>query len=104
MTANGSSLEFNSVFHNVFISLSFFFGVMSPEELFRAGRVHTIHVIKVGHLGNIADINDGPFLHQRRDFGEHLIHDVYLWVFVRVAKADDHEAVIFAEDGLVDVP
>lgn len=64
----------------------------------------TVHVIKVGDFGYIANVNDSPFLNQGRNFGEDFVHDVEVGIVVWVAEADDDKAVVFAEDGLVDVP
>lgn len=61
-------------------------------------------MIKVGDLGNITHVNSRPFLNHGRNFGEDFVHDVEIGVVVGVAEADDDEAVVFAEDGLVDVP
>lgn len=61
-------------------------------------------MVKVGDFGYIAYVDYSPFLDQGRYFGEDFVHDVEVGVVVGVAEADDDEAVVFAEDGLVDVP
>ena len=65
--------------------------------------IRTIHLVKVGDLVDITDIDDGKAL----DLVGYLVEELILAHAVGVpvaAEADDDETLLLAEDGLVDVP
>jgi hypothetical protein len=65
--------------------------------------VELVHLLKVGHLVQVAEVDDGEVLDALSD----AVEDFVLSHAVRVAvssKADDHEALFLGENGLVDMP
>lgn len=66
-------------------------------------KTRTIHLVEIGDLVDIANIDDGEAL----KLVGNLVEDFVLAHAVGVpvaAEADDDEALFFGEDGLVDVP
>lgn len=80
--------------HHVFVS---------EEKHEGAFVVQLVHLVEVGHLVDVAKVDDGEILNAVGDAVEHFILS---HAFRRPvsAKADDYNALIFAQDGLVDVP
>jgi len=78
--------------------------VLVPEEEHECHRViQFIHLVKILHLFQIADINDSKVLDAVCDAIENFIltHTIRVPVF---AEANDYKTFIFGHDGLVDVP
>lgn len=75
-----------------------------PKEEHDGARVvEFVHLLEVGHLVQIAEVDDGKVLDAIGDFVEHLVlaHAVGIPI---TAEPDYHQAVFFGHDGLVDVP
>ena len=77
--------------------------LVSEEEHEGALVVELVHLVEVGHLIDVAEVDDGEVLHLIGDAIEHLVlaHAVGAPVS---AEPDDYQPFIFAENGLVDVP
>lgn len=97
--------------------------LVAPEEHDRAWIIELVHYcnpleeraasrtatwreptfVEVGNLLVVTDVDDGKVLHLGSNAREHVVlsHAVRVAVF---AKADDHNAVGFREDGLVNMP
>ena len=75
-----------------------------PEEKHDGhGVVEFVHLLEVGHLVEVAEVDDGEVFDALGD----AVEDFVLGHAGRVAvaaEADEHEAVFFGHDGLVDVP
>lgn len=78
--------------------------VLVPKEEHDGARVvEFVHLLEVGHLVEIADVDDGKVPDAIRDFVEHFI--LAHAVRVRIAPESDHDqAVFFRHDCLVHVP
>jgi hypothetical protein len=65
--------------------------------------VELVHLIEVGHLIQIADVDDSKILDAVGDAVEDFVlaHTVLVPV---ATKADDDQAVLLGHDGLIDVP
>lgn len=77
--------------------------LVAEEEHERHAVVEFVHLLEVGHLVEIADVDDGEVLDAVGD----AVEDFVLAHAIRVpvaAEADYDEAFFFGEDGLVDVP
>ena len=78
--------------------------VLVPEEEHECHRViEFVHLMKIFHLFQVADVNDGEVL----DAVCNAIEDFILAHTVRVpvfAEANDYKTFVFGHDGLVDVP
>ena len=77
--------------------------LIAEEEHQRHRIVEFVHLLEVGYLVQIADVEDGEILHAVGDPVEDFIlpHTVCIPV---AAEADHDETLFFAHDGLVDVP
>lgn len=65
--------------------------------------VQFVHLLKVGNLVKIADIDDGEVLDAVGDFVEDFVLSHAVGIPI-AAETDDHETVFFGHDSLVDVP
>ena len=75
-----------------------------PEEEHDGhGVVEFVHLLEVGHLVEVAEVDDGEVLDALGDAVEHFVLAHAVGVPV-AAEADDDEPVFFGHDGLVDVP
>lgn len=75
-----------------------------PKEEHDGARVvEFVHLLEIGHLVQIAEVDDGKVLDAVGDFVEHFVlaHAVGIPV---AAEADHHETIFLGHDGLVDVP
>ena len=77
--------------------------LVAEEEHQRDGVVELVHLLEVGDLVEVADVDDGEVLDPVGDFVEYFVLPHAVGVPV-AAEADDDEAVFFRHDGLVDVP
>jgi hypothetical protein len=77
--------------------------LVAEEEHHRDRVVQLVHLLEIGDLVQVADVDDGEVLDAVGD----LVQDFVLAHAVRVPvapEADHHQAVFFGHDGLVDVP
>jgi len=77
--------------------------LVAEEEHKRDGIVEFVHLVEVGDLVEVADVDDSEVLHTISDTIENFIlpHAVRIPV---TAKAYDYQAFFFGKDGLVNVP
>ena len=74
------------------------------EEEHESDRIiELVHLLEVGDLVEVANVDDGEVLDSVCDLVEYFILTHTVWVPV-AAKANHHETFVFSEDGLVDVP
>ena len=71
----------------------------------RSPRPHntTTHLVEVRHLGDVAEVDDGKVLNALGNGIQRFVHRHTLTIPV-MAKADNHDAILFGFDGLIDVP
>ncbi len=77
--------------------------LVAEEEHEGDGVVELVHLLEVGHLVEVADVDDGEVLDAVGDLVEHFVLAHAVGVPV-APEADYHEAVFFGHDCLVDVP
>jgi hypothetical protein len=77
--------------------------LVAEEEHDGARVVELIHLVEVGDLVNVADVHDREALDLVSDLVEHLVL-LHAGGVPVAAEADDDEALLLAEDGLVDMP
>lgn len=77
--------------------------LVAEEEHDGAGVVEFVHLVKVGDLVDVADVDDGEGLDLVGDLVEDLVL-LHACLVPVAAEADDDEALLLGEDGLVDVP
>ena len=77
--------------------------LVAEKEHDGAGVVQLVHLVEVGDLVDVADVDGGEALDLVGDLVEHLVLAHAVGVPV-AAEADHAQALLFAEDGLVDVP
>jgi hypothetical protein len=77
--------------------------LVAEEEHHRDRVVQLVHLLEIGHLVQVADVDDGEVLDAVRDLVEDFVLAHAVWVPV-APEADHYQAVFFGHDGLVDVP
>lgn len=77
--------------------------LVAEEEHERTRIVEFVHLVEVGNLVDVAEVNDGVVADLVGDLVEDFVLAHAVWVPV-ATEADDDQAVLFGQDGLVDVP
>ena len=77
--------------------------LVAEEEHGRARVVQLVHFVKVGHLSDIDQVDNGKVLDLLGDRVEELVHLHAGWVPVG-AEAEDNDTVLFRKDGLINLP
>ena len=77
--------------------------LVAEEEHQGHAIIQLVHLLEVGHLIKITDVDDSEVLHSVGDAVENFILAHAVGVPV-AAKADDDEPFFFSEDGLIDMP
>ena len=77
--------------------------LVAKEEHDGHGVVELVHLVEVGDLVQVAYVDHSKVAHLVCDAEEHLVLRHALRVCV-APKPDHHQAVLFRQDGLVDVP
>lgn len=77
--------------------------LVSKEEHERDRVVQFVHLFKVGHLVEIADVDDGKVLDAVGDAVQHFVLSHAVGIPI-AAKANDDQPLFLRHDGLVDVP
>jgi hypothetical protein len=65
--------------------------------------VEFVHLFEVRYLVEVADIDDSKVLDAVGNFVEHFVLFHAVWIPVST-KADDNQALVLGEDGLINVP
>lgn len=80
--------------HHVFIS---------KEEHDGARVVELVHLLEIGHLVQIAEVNYGKVLDTVGNLVEYFVLTHAVWIPI-ATEADDDQSVLLGHNGLVDVP
>lgn len=76
---------------------------VAEEEHGRAGVVQLVHLVEIGHFGDIDQVNDGKVLDLFGDRVEEFVHLHAGWVPIG-SEPEDDDTVFFGEDCLVNLP
>jgi hypothetical protein len=68
-----------------------------------AGVVQLVHLVEVGHLVNVAQVDDAEILDALGDLVQHLVLSHAVGIPV-APEADAHQALLLRQNGLIDVP
>lgn len=77
--------------------------LIAEEEHERDWIVEFVHLLEIGDLVEVADIDNGEVFDEISDFIKNLIHTHAVWVPV-TAEADDYQSLVFGQDRLINVP
>lgn len=78
--------------------------VLVPKEVHHRARVvQLVHLVKVRHLRDVDQVHHGVVLDLVADPVERLVH-LHAGGVPVVTEADDDDAILLTEDGLVDLP
>lgn len=64
---------------------------------------YSVHLLEVGNLIQVADVDDGEVLDAVGDAEQDLVLRHTVWIPIS-AETNDYEAFFFGHDGLVNVP